>query len=329
MKRPKNLFLWMSLVGALILGAVLIAACQPAPTPEPTPLPPTPVPTPVDQTEYLVAWEAGPHSADYDLGKGPNDYCSRCHSPQNWNPASQASAAPTCVTCKFATDAELRISPTMNLVTEEQWVGIPCETCHQLDANGVSNGEIAWLNPITKEYEEVAGVNALCEKCHANTSGVAFTGGRGVTHKIELGGSAHLNYAGAWPQTHRPDACNDCHDPHSGVPKTCQDCHTDIAASTTHMKGMNAMMLDKVECIACHNSSGMDVAPDPETGMFTTVVTAIGRTGKVTTTVTYSHELQWTVSCDRCHFTDNPWTLTVLTAAGTIPTPAPAPTTNP
>ena len=318
MKVPKRSILWLTVVGALLLSMALLVACQPAETVEPTPIPPTPVPPP-DQTAFFEAWENGVHGDTYDLGKGPNDYCSRCHSPQNWNPSASVGAAPTCVTCKFATDAELRIAETMAFVSEEDWKGIPCATCHQLDDNGTSNGEIAWLNPISMGYEPVAGVNALCEKCHANTSGVAFTGGRGVTHRIDLGGSAHLNYAGAWPQSNRPDTCVACHDPHSGEPKTCQDCHTDIAGSSTHMMGLNAVMLDKVECMACHDASGLDVGPLEEGGVFTTIVTATSRSGATTTSYVHSHSIQWAVTCDRCHFADNPWTLQVLKADGTVP----------
>lgn len=332
MNLPKKPFAWLCVLGILVLGLSFLAACQPAepevtPTVEPTE-PPTqePTPEPVDQSMYLAAWETGVHGDTYDLGKGPNDYCSRCHSPLNWNPESKVSAAPTCVTCKFATDAELRISPTMNFVDEVDWKGITCVNCHEVDENGVASETIAWLNPITMEYEPIASSNELCGKCHANTSGVKFTGGRGVTHAIDLGGSAHLEYAGAWPQSDRPDSCSDCHDPHSGAAKQCVECHTDIEASTTHMGGLNSVMLAKVSCMACHDASGMDVGPHPDEamgGVFTTILTSTSRSGATTTSYVHSHSIQWTVSCDRCHFEGNTWELTVRDATGAVPTPNP------
>ena len=137
---------WLMVVGVLLIIPLLLIACQPAATAEPTKppataVPPTPMPTAVpipDQSVQIADWQSGPHAMPYDLGKGPNTMCTRCHSPQNWIPGSKAAAAPNCVTCKFATDAELRIAPTfaeggMDLVTEEQWVGIPCAQCHEVD----------------------------------------------------------------------------------------------------------------------------------------------------------------------------------------------------
>lgn len=321
---------WL-LMGVLVLSALILSACAPAPTPEPPtpaptmPLPPEPTaePTapPADQSAFMVAWESGPHNAAYDLGKGPNDYCSRCHSPQNWNPESLPDAAPNCVTCKFATDAELRIAKTMNFVDEPDWVGIPCATCHEVFANGEVSSDIAWLNPLTMTYDTINTPNELCRKCHINSGGVKFSGGRGASHEIVLGGSAHENYAGEFPQADRPQYCSDCHDPHSGQPKACQDCHTDIAASETHMKGFNAFMIEKVDCMACHDSSGLDVGPHPDDamgGVFTTIVTSTSRSGAVSTSYTHSHSIQWLVACDRCHFEGNEWELSVRDADGEL-----------
>ncbi len=288
-------------------------------------IPPSPTKTPLpDQSAIHIAWESGPHADTYDLGKGPNTYCSRCHSPQNWDPDSKVDLPPNCVTCKFPTDPELRIATTMDFVEEADWVGITCATCHIVDENGIA-GELAWLNVVTGNYEEINYPNELCSKCHTNTSGVSVSGGTGVTHAVVLGGSAHLNWAGEWPQADRPQYCSDCHDPHSTVPKQCVDCHEDIPTSDTHMKGLNAIMLDKVTCMACHDADGMEVGPHPdenEGGVFVTLLSSVGRSG---TTVEYvkSHSIQWQVSCDRCHFEGNDWELLVLTAGGDIPEPTP------
>lgn len=320
-----------TLTAVSVVLLILLAACSSAPPPTAEPssvvpptstVAPTAEPTPLpDQSAIAAAWEAGPHSHTYDLGKGPNTYCSRCHSPQNWDPASSVDLPPNCVTCKFATDEDLRIATTMDFVEEEDWIGISCETCHHME-NGVALPGIAWLNTVSDQHETVSNVNELCAKCHLTTSGVSASGGRGVTHAIELGGSAHANWAGEWPQSDRPQYCSDCHDPHTMEPKQCLDCHEDIPSSSTHMRGFNDLMLDRVSCMACHDASGMLVGPDPESGpddRFVTLVSEVGRDGEPSTAFAVSHSVQWQVSCDRCHHEENPWGLTVLTAAGQRP----------
>jgi hypothetical protein len=290
-----------------------------------TVIPPTTTNTPLpDQSAFRIAWESGPHADTYDLGKGPNTYCSRCHSPQNWDPASKVDMPPNCVTCKFPTDPELRIATTMGFVEEKDWVGITCETCHVIDQYGIA-GELAWFNVITGDYEEISNPNELCDKCHANTSGVSVSGGIGVTHAVILGGSAHLNWAGEWPQADRPQYCTDCHDPHSTIAKQCVDCHDDIPTSDTHMKGLNGIMLKNVTCMACHDASGMKVGPHPdkeEGGVFVTLASSDGKSGPIIEYVK-SHSIQWQVPCDRCHFEGNDWELPVFTAGGGVPEPIP------
>ena len=277
------------------------------PTPEPTPLP--------DQSMYMTAWQEGPHST-YDLGHGPNTWCARCHSPQNWDPEAIVGPPPDCITCKFPTDEEVRIAPGNDLVLEEDWKAIGCEQCHKVDENGIA-GEVAWLNPIKMEYMEVATTTELCEKCHVTTTGNAF--GSGVDHKITLGGSAHLNYGGFIGDEAPPQYCTDCHDPHSGERTSCEGCH-DTASSETHAR-VN-FMLEKVSCIACHDAAGYDVGPHPsdDTAKWTTTLTEMGRSGP-STSVMISHSVTHEVLCDKCHFVDNTWDLVVLTADGEIPEP--------
>jgi hypothetical protein len=224
------------------------------------------------------------------------------------------------VTCKFPTDEEVRMASTMDFVEEEDWVGINCETCHQM-TEGVARPGIAWLNVLTMEYETVNTPNELCGRCHADTQGVSATGGRGVTHQIVLGGSAHLEWAGELPQVDRPNYCSDCHNPHTGEPKGCVDCHADVLELETHIKGLNDVH-ENVHCMACHDASGMEVGPHPDEemgGLWTTLVSSVSRSGEPTVEAVKSHSIQWEVACDRCHFEENPWDLTVLTAEGEIP----------
>lgn len=352
----KTSSLTLKLVAGLLLVTMVLAGCStPAPTTEaapvvevkptdPPPPPPTAVPTAVptevptpeptpekpgvnldtpEHQVFVAAWEASPHGQTYDLGKGPNTYCSRCHSPQNWDPASTTDKAPNCVTCKFPTDPELRIATTMDFVSEEDWKGIGCETCHATEEGRVL-AEVSWLNVLTMERESVATPNELCGKCHVDSQGVKASGGRGVTHGIALGGSAHLNWAGALPQGHRPSYCSDCHDPHTLAPKACIDCHAEVLTLETHMKG-TAGVHANLDCLACHDASGMDVAPfpaDSETPLWTTVVTETSRSGATTTSYVKSHSIMWEVDCARCHFDGNTWELQVLNADGSVPEPS-------
>jgi len=287
------------------------------PTPAPTEEPPEPPPPP-DHSEIITAYAASAMGNNYDLGKGPNTYCSRCHSPQNWDPASTTDMPPNCVTCKFPTDDEIRMATTMDFVSEEDWVGITCETCHQTEDGVVQEG-LAWLSPLTGEYVEVRTPNEVCTQCHLTSSGVSTTGGTGVSHEIYLGGSAHKNWAGLLNENRRPEYCSDCHDPHTQEPKQCSDCHEINEAE--HAMGKYVLMKDKVTCMACHEASGMDVSPHPDEamgGIWVPTLTEMGR-GGLSTTAVISHSAQWLVACDRCHFEGNLWELTVYTAEGEIP----------
>jgi len=273
-----------------------------------------------DNTAILASYAASPMGNNYDLGKGPNTYCSRCHSPQNWDPASTTDRPPNCVTCKFPTDEEVRMATTMDFVAEEDWVGIACETCHLMEGK-VSTGILAWLNQLTGEHEPVNSPNDLCTKCHLTSSGVSASGGTGVAHEIYLGGSAHKNWAGVLTDVHRPDLCSDCHDPHTQAPLQCDTCHAAVLTLDTHIKGTNEEHAN-VSCMACHDATEAEVAPHPDEemgGEWVTVLNSIDRAGNPSSAAIVSHSPQWLVNCDRCHFAENPWELTELTAAGEEP----------
>ena len=275
-----------------------------------------------EQEMILAAWQGSPHGNTYDLGKGPNTYCSRCHSPQNWDPASKPGPPPTCITCKFPTDEEVRETPFMDFVEEEDWMGVDCVTCHIMEGDQ-STGQLAWFNTRTGEHEPINTPNELCGKCHTNSS-VSWTGS-GVEHQIVLGGTAHLNWAGMLDDVRRPEYCSDCHDPHTQQPMGCVDCHPSVLTSDEHINGMNAAH-ENVDCLACHDASGAEVGPHPDEamgGLWTTVLNSIGRTGEPTSEAIVSHSVQWAVSCDRCHFAENPSELIELTASGEIPSDEP------
>lgn len=292
-------------------------ALPPTPTSEPTPLP--------DQSDILAAWEGSPHGNTWGEGKGPNTWCSRCHSPQNWDPESFIGPPPSCFSCKFPTDEEMRHAEGNPFIPEEEWVGITCETCHRME-NEVATEGIAWLNPISMEYLTVNTPNELCEKCHVTTVGTGNPVRSAVSHEIILGGPAHLNYAGFIDDVPPPTYCTDCHDPHTQQPKQCQDCHEIDTA--THALGKYAAMAEVLTCMACHDASGAEVGPHPDEamgGIWTTTLTEMGRSG-LTTSAIVSHSIQYEVACNRCHYDANPWELTVYTEDGEIPEPTATPT---
>jgi hypothetical protein len=204
------------------------------------------------------------------------------------------------------------------LIEEADWKAIPCETCHVM-VDGYAT-DIAWLNPISMEYVDVSNSTELCEKCHVTTTGNAF--GSAVDHKITLGGSAHLNYGGFIGEEAPPTFCADCHDPHTTEPKQCVDCHAEDIDTAEHAGGMYGVMKDTVTCMACHDASGADVGPHPaeDNDLWVPQLTTIGRAGPSTAAIV-SHSIVFTVACDRCHYADNAWELTVLTAAGAVPEP--------
>jgi len=318
-------------LGAIILLMLVASGCQAEPeiqiqeveitvVVEPTAVP---TETPEDQTEYHVAWESGPHST-YDQGHGPNDWCARCHSPQNWNLEATVGKPPNCVSCKFP-GQDMTVGDGNVLIEEADWNAIPCESCHVMVGDFAA--EIAWLNPISMEYVAVSNTTELCEKCHVTTTGNAF--GSGVDHKITLGGSAHLNYGGFIGEEAPPTYCTDCHDPHTAEPKQCVDCHAEAIETAEHANGAYGEMRDTVTCIACHDAFGYDVGPNPaeDIDLWTTTLTTVGRGGPSTSAV-ISHSIVHEVACDRCHFEENLWELTVRTAAGEIP-PPPTPTPEP
>lgn len=273
--------------------------------------------TPIsDHGDQVAEWEGSGHGNTYSEGKGPNTYCSRCHSPQNWDPEAFRGPPPDCFTCKFPTDEELRIAPGNPLVLEEDWVGIGCDTCHMVDGDMIDATSNAWYNPIRAEYEEVASSTELCRKCHVTTSGNSF--GSAVDHEIYLGGSAHLNYVGFTGETPPPTFCTDCHNPHTQQPMGCVDCHEGAADYEDH----NDTHLAVVSCIACHDADGSEVGPHPDEemgGVWTTVLNEMSRGGEMTTSAIVSHSVQWDVSCDRCHYEGNAWELPVLDADGNEP----------
>ncbi len=266
-----------------------IAPIEPAPStlaPSPTASPalPTRTATVSAQATIFAKWLSSPHGNTYDLGKGPNTYCSRCHSPQNWDPTSRVDAPPNCVSCKFETDVTVRIAKSNLLVSQADWRNIGCEICHRLE-NGVASSEIAWFNKASSQYEAVANTTALCDKCHTDTEV--------LRHRRDLGKAAHMTFQ-----------CTECHDAHT-TNASCDaaPCHPSLSQAPGHDAAHAS-----VTCAACHDAGGLPVGPDAATKTWITWRTT-DLLGRKTTSAYQSHNLQKAVDCNRCHYAENPWKL--------------------
>jgi cytochrome c peroxidase len=79
------------------------------------------------------------------------------------------------------------------------------------------------------------------------------------------------------------------------------------------MKGYNAIMLDDLTCMACHDGSGLISAPPPDDPEGKWVTQEMGRGGL---SVKRSHSIVYTVACDRCHSKENAFGLSTLDSGG-------------
>jgi len=279
------------LVVLALAGGLLLSACQAAATPPAEALiTEAASPTP-DQSAYWQAWRGGAHAASYDLGKGPNTYCARCHSPANYDPMAKVDPPPNCVSCKFAFESEPRVAVSNPLVPEADWKGVGCESCHWMKG-GVAQAEISWLNVQTGYHETLATTTALCEKCHADTET--------LRHKRDLQDGAHQGYT-----------CTQCHDAHTTQAScTAANCHPQVGSEPEPVAGHDANHV-QVTCVACHDAGGLQVGPLEGQDVWVTFRTT-QLLGRANTEPYQSHYLQASAPCQRCHFDDNPWGLAIL-----------------
>ncbi len=241
-----------------------------------------------DPAAIEAAWKASEHARTFVVdASGQNNSCAQCHAPINWLP-SMDTLPESCFACKF----ELEDPPPY--IPEDAWTHIPCKVCHRLDRDDNVQPEIAWLDiaPLD-EYIDVASSTELCLKCHAPTD-IPQHG------RVELV-NAHADYE-----------CTDCHDAHTAT-ATCvsEACHSDVIQPTIPIPGHDADH-QAVACVACHDASGMQVGLDDESNLWITF--AIGPADTEPFAFP-SHDIVLESRCDRCHFVDNPWGLSVEVTA--------------
>jgi len=239
------------------------------------------------------AWHSSPHANAFVVdADGNNNPCARCHAPVDWMP-SMDDLPESCFVCKF----ELEEPPSY--IQEEAWVSIPCQVCHEVDKKGEVQPEYSWLEiAALEEYASVVTPTELCMKCHD----VVNVPEHGI---VQVGG-AHEGYE-----------CTECHDAHDTT-ASCgtSDCHEDVIEPVTPIAGHDDDHRD-VSCVACHDAAGMEVGPSEALGYWITFAPwtyefSISETETNTETgiVAFtSHNLILDASCERCHFTDNPWGL--------------------
>ncbi|MCB9420036.1 MAG: hypothetical protein H6667_09540 [Ardenticatenaceae bacterium] len=333
---PLTRYTWLLLLASMLIG------CQPSLEPavsaeEPTP---SPEPTISVQAEYWTAWESSPHANTYALEKGPNTYCARCHSPQNWDMVAKVDPPPNCVSCKFPNEPEPRIAQDNPLVPEEEWQDIGCAICHRME-NGVADSEIAWLDISTNYYETVASSTELCGKCHADTETLRHSREIGSAHpdftctdchdahtttaSCTTGG-CHADITARFPvfipehsDQVNNEECTNCHssvaDIHMNIldetPVACMDCHKLLMGGFAQVRyqAAHSNLHATVTCVACHDGSGLEVGLLPNQDQWVTFRTT-SLLGRDTTAPYQSHDMQREVDCARCHYPDNPWGLT-------------------
>jgi hypothetical protein len=262
-------------------------------------------PTVSNSPEEWKLWSESPHAATNRTASAVNTYCAQCHSPLNWNPQVSRETAV--------------------VVSAGEWRNIPCEVCHEASETGFLSA-VSWWDLTTQQNQPVQDETELCEKCHRDIGEFHY--------KVNLDDSVHASFG-----------CIDCHDPHSTT-TSCSDsgchekirpesslppstpsggvhpnntafcgganCHpaaTQAALSNTSIHGSTHV---SVSCIACHDASGMPVAPSQELGLWIPF-RLTEKEGEQVSVPFRSHAIQREVDCSRCHIEGNEWRLPPVT----------------
>jgi len=217
----------------------------------------------------LDRWVAGPHSDSYVVAAdGTNSTCNQCHDPVNYVPSMEDMPA-SCTVCKFT------VKPPPPLVEPADAHQIDCKVCHRVDQSGTVLAGVSWLEVAAiEQYADVESVSELCQRCHTGA---------------DVPGHADVHVSGA----HADLGCADCHDAHSVAAScTASGCHETLE----QIPGHDADHAN-VHCVACHDTSGMEVGADEARGGLW--VTFAGEGDDAFPHI--SHALGREASCDRCH----------------------------
>ena len=208
-----------------------------------------------------------------------------------------------------------------------------------------ASSDVVWFDNSTGYYEVIASNQDLCEKCHVTTGRIQ----RGVslgehTHQgnsctdchdphstmascVSSGCHADVLADSLLPSSQHAlltdnEQCLACHtqgmqlhdmETQRTGNSDCLNCHLDLydvqadQTSPSHHSKRHA----RVDCVACHDASGMEIGLVNNDSRWTTLRTIQSPAGDVTD-IFSSHDLQKDVECGRCHFTENPWGLLEL-----------------
>jgi hypothetical protein len=239
--------------------------------------------TPESAEVIQAKWQASTHAQTYVLGSdGKNATCAQCHAPVQWVP-SMDEMPESCYACKF------EIDPPPPVIAEADWTHVECKICHQTKKKEVLP-EIGWLEIAQiEQYAVVSSATELCLKCHRTVEVVG--------HVDQVRQGAHVEMG-----------CTDCHDAHSQTASCAEaGCHEtmDARAVIAGHDADHAM----VTCSACHDASGLEVGPDAAGNWVTFHPQPADPAEQVAFT---SHNTVLEAPCERCHFADNPWGLSLV-----------------
>jgi hypothetical protein len=316
----------------ILLMGLFLAACaaNEPPIDTPVPLQPTNSPTPnfSPQQEIVAYWKRGAHSKVSPDATLLTNSCASCHSPLDWDAALQAESPPDCLAASAYREYPLPENESGKMGDHAgDWGAIGCQVCHRPTEDNQYGPDLAFWNQATGSYEDVENSKALCEKCHRRMEDIDLS--------IDLGQGFH-----------RSLTCVQCHEPHrlnascansqchSGVseeldiikdlivtpghetvsPHNCggSQCHT-VATQVVEENRLTHIGVQhgNLTCSACHDATGMEVGPIGQSATWTTWRSA-DLNGEAGHFPHFSHDVQRQVDCQRCHFSDNPWSLPLL-----------------
>ncbi|MEK6256332.1 MAG: cytochrome c3 family protein [Chloroflexota bacterium] len=236
----------------------------------------------IDLDAIYAGWGISPHAHSHVVDdSGNNSNCARCHAPANWIP-SMDDMPESCSACKFEVEDPPPFLP------EEGWEHIPCKVCHQVDKKENILPEYSWLEIAQiGEYVEVSSADELCRKCHE----VEDLPG----HLVVQVDGAHSDYQ-----------CIKCHDAHDTAAScSTAGCHESIEPTTVGHDDDHQL----VSCSACHDGGNLMVGPNEDLGYWTTYFSS-QFDGEELIPFT-SHNIVLEVLCERCHYVENPWDLSM------------------
>lgn len=244
----------------------------------------------VDVDAIPASWEISAHAHTFVVDRaGENSACTQCHAPANYIPPVDE-IPQSCFICKF------EVTDPPPLTSQDIWENIQCKICHEPDRKGNFTAEYSWLEvPILEQYAVVNSSSELCLMCHK---------------QVDLPGhKPPVDLANA----HADMVCTDCHNAHD-LQSSCaaSGCHDDVLASGNSIAGHDTDH-QNVSCIACHQAGGIPYGMDDSSGQWLPLIQMKAVDGSNQLLAYASHDIVRDSSCITCHFSGNPWGLSVKT----------------